>query len=111
MSRLSWVVAIGGVLLLVLVLVSNLSPLGWGRGSGMMGFGFPMMGMMGLGMLLFWVLIIGGVASLAQPFVRGSGSSWTPPQTESPFDILKKRYSRGEITKVQFEEMKRDLGL
>jgi putative membrane protein len=28
---------------------------------------------------------------------------------ETPLDILKKRYARGEITKEQFDEMKRDL--
>ncbi len=28
---------------------------------------------------------------------------------ETPLDILKARYARGEITKQQFEEMKRDL--
>ena len=60
-----------------------------------------MMWMMGLGMLLFWVLILGGGVWLAQ----------TPAQGESPLDILKKRYSRGEITKEQFQDMKRDLGL
>lgn len=28
---------------------------------------------------------------------------------ESPLDVLKKRYAKGEITKEQFEQMKRDL--
>ncbi len=70
-----------------------------------------MMWMMGLGMLLFWVLILGGGVWLAQALAHGSGSSSIPAQGESPLDILKKRYSRGEITKEQFQELKRDLGL
>ncbi len=34
-----------------------------------------------------------------------------PQQNESLIDILKRRYAKGEITKEQFEEMKRDLDL
>ena len=29
--------------------------------------------------------------------------------SETPLDILKKRYARGEITREQFDEMKKDL--
>ncbi len=82
-----------------------------GVGPGMMDrFGFPFMGM-GLGMLVFWVLIIGGVAWLAQSPAHGTSSGSISPQGESPIDILKKRYARGEITWQQFEGMRRDPGV
>ncbi len=121
MSRSSWLVVVGGGLLLVLLLAAGfISPFvlgrgitgyGWRSGYGMMGrFGFPIMGMMGLGILIFWLLIIGGVIWLVRPLSRRSGSSSMPLQSESAFDILQRRYAAGEITKEQFEEMKRDLG-
>ncbi|MER3458966.1 MAG: SHOCT domain-containing protein, partial [Chloroflexota bacterium] len=34
-----------------------------------------------------------------------------PASGQTPFDILKARYAKGEISKEQFEEMKRNLGL
>lgn len=38
-----------------------------------------------------------------------TGKSNEFPRAETPMEILKKRYAKGEITKEQFEEMKKDL--
>lgn len=66
------------------------------------------MPMMGLGMLflvLFWVFVIAGVMYLVK-WLMGQGIASRP---DSSLEILKKRYARGEISKQEFEEMRRDL--
>lgn len=110
-----------GVILLIALFVLLLF------GAGMMGFG--MMGGYGMipfGMmrgafyplgwivpLVFWGLLIGGIALVVVSLTRNSraASTVTPPpqQVDSPLDILKARYARGEITKEQFNEIKKDL--
>jgi putative membrane protein len=55
-------------------------------------------------MILFWVLIIWGLISLirhSSPHSNGHHSR--------AIDILKERYAKGEITKEQFEAMKKDI--
>ncbi len=116
MRRLGWlmcgVLCIGGGLLLVFLVARGLfSPVGWdnyGYGWGFIGpFGFPLMALV---MFVFCVLMIGGMMLHGQPHMRHWGSRLGPWQGESNLDILQRRYSQGEITKEQFEEMKRELG-
>ena len=87
----------------------------WSMGRG--GYGGQMMGYgsgygMGIGMLLFWGLIIFAIVSL----VAGSFSNRQHPdqpagQSEDALQILKKRYARGDISKAEFDAMRRDLNL
>ncbi len=83
----------------------------------MMGLGFGGLGL--IFMLVFWVVIIGlAVWFLGNLFPRATSGPalrtsppaerYTPP-TESPLDILKTRYARGEITREEYEETRRDL--
>lgn len=75
------------------------------------GLGFGMFGIGALIMLAFWVLIIGGAIWLIQSLARGGSVALSAPSRETPLDIMKARYAKGEITKEQFEEMKRNLEL
>jgi len=88
----------------------------FGYGPGMMdgNFGFGMMNGFGFGgifMILFWIVIIALGVWLVGSLVSRANSQPPSnlPSAESPLDILKKRYARGEITKEQFDEMRRDL--
>jgi putative membrane protein len=40
---------------------------------------------------------------------RGGSCQSSEDKSETPLDILKKRYAKGEITKDQFEQMKKDI--
>ena len=56
-------------------------------------------------MVLFWALIIGLVVKLIQFFL----SSKSPNKQSNALDILKKRYASGEISKAEFDQMRRDI--
>lgn len=67
--------------------------------------------LMSLGMLAFWVV----VAVLIVWLVRASSSSQRQPPSastspsQSPLDIARERYARGEITDEEFQRIKRGL--
>lgn len=42
-------------------------------------------------------------------FIKNNSKNKKGQATETPLDILKKRYVKGEIIKEQFEDMKKDL--
>ena len=81
---------------------------GYGYGPGMMGWGFGYgMGWLGpIFMIVFWVVLIMGIIYLIR-WIAGSTGSGSPSGHETPLDILKKRYARGEISKQDFEQMKK----
>lgn len=75
--------------------VDRLTECGW----------MPMMGVGFLSMALFWVVLVGGLLFVGR-WLWGQG---TVSRADSALDMLKKRYARGEITKQEFEDMKRDV--
>ena len=75
----------------------------------MTGFGMGLGG--GLLMVLFWiVLIVGAVWLVRGVFPTRQQPPMSSAQLEPSADeILKQRYARGEITKEQYEQIRRDL--
>lgn len=67
-------------------------------------FGWHDMGLgMGISMMIFWILIIVVIVWLIQNQRNDKTSA------ESALDIAKKRYAKGEISKEELDEIKRNL--
>lgn len=74
---------------------------------------------LGLGLLfkiLFWILLIWLFVKLIQSFSSGSPDhkienieDKNGESSESALNILKMRYAKGEITKKEFDAMKKDI--
>jgi putative membrane protein len=74
----------------------------WGSYSGWgMGFGMVFM-------LLFWVLVILGIAALIRWLMTQSSPS-RGSRDKSPLEIVQERYARGEINREEYEQKKQDL--
>mgnify|MGYP005834963379 CR=1 FL=1 len=77
---------------------------GWGWGWSMMG------ALGGLGMLLFWGLLIGLVAWLVVTLTRtGQGGATPRSQPDSALEILRRRLASGEITPQEFDALRQKL--
>jgi len=129
MKNVGTIVAIVLVVVLVVLLLGGAGMMGlggfgmmggYGSNGGMMGgygaqgFGFNPLGM--ILSLVFWALVIGGIVLIVVWLVRSANASagaqrggLSSGSSESPLDILKTRYAKGEITKEQFDAIKRDL--
>jgi putative membrane protein len=75
-------------------------PGGWGP---MMHYGF------GYGGMFMWIIFLIVIGLLIYFIVQGQKTKGQTPTNESPLDILKKRYAKGEITKEEYERVKKDL--
>ena len=58
-----------------------------------------------LAMILFWGIVIGGIALI----VRLMLSIGRDKKTAEALSILKQRYARGEIDRNEYERMKKDI--
>lgn len=75
-----------------------------------MGFGFGALGL--ILMLVFWLVVIGlAVWLLSNLFPRATDAFRTPKSdsSESPLEILQQRYARGEISRAEYNEMRKEL--
>ena len=70
-------------------------------GEHMMWWFMPMFPM--IGMIIFIV-----IAAVVLKAIFGRGNTCSK-NTETPLEILKKRYARGEITQEEFKKMKDDI--
>ena len=113
-SRNVWPVLV--VLVLVVLLVPMLG--GGMMGPGMMGaYGAPGAGGwtwglgMGLGwlaMLAFWGALIVGAVAFAR-WLGGAAASGGTPASETPLEILRRRFAAGEIDREQYEQTRQAL--
>ncbi len=73
------------------------------------GYGWPMGGFWMFGGV-FWALCIAAAVILVLSLVRRSRyhRNWSGGEPDA-LEIAKRRYARGEISKEQFEQLKKDL--
>ncbi|MEK7132757.1 MAG: SHOCT domain-containing protein [Patescibacteria group bacterium] len=60
-------------------------------------------------MIAFWALVIAGIVWLVRQTSSGGSTNLTSTAHNSALDILRTRYAKGELTKEQFESMKKDI--
>lgn len=61
----------------------------------------------GFMMMLFWFVFIGVIVVVVVNLLKSHDTNTSA--NLSPLDITKERYAKGDITKEQFEQLKKDL--
>ena len=72
----------------------------------MMGGGMGLLGFGGIGMILFWMLLIAVVVLVVRGVIGNNSTGHNAPSPQTPLEILQTRYAKGEISKEEYEEMK-----
>ncbi len=114
----TWLIALIVVIIVIAVIVSFVlwyfSSNYYGYYGNPYGYGGMMGGFGGLGMLFF--MPIGVIIVVLIIYALYRGLSWgghydhiAMDERENAVEILRRRYAKGEITKEQFEQMKRDI--
>jgi uncharacterized membrane protein len=86
---------------------------GWGRGNYGVIPGRMMGGFWGFytWRIIMWIILLGVIGVVIWLVVRSQkqGGTFRNPEVDSPLEIAKQRYAKGEISREEFETMKRDL--
>lgn len=99
------------VVLLPFLMMALFMPFMWGMGGwGMMGdWGGGMVGgtggIWGWGMLLVWLLVLGGIGYLVYRWAART----TPASQDPALEELRMQYAQGELTDEEFEERRQRL--
>ena len=115
-------VALAVIIAVVLILSYfsyNYGYYGYGWGGGMMGgwMGFPMLFMFPIGIVIVIVIVYviyrgvwWGGGCCGGPYRHYSHYGYrSDEERENAMEILRRRYAMGEISKEQFEQMKKDI--
>ena len=105
---------VGGIILAVVIILPLALGADWGWPYGSWGMmwpwmmvGFPWMWLIPIVSIVFVGLIVWAIVALVRRSNESKGSE--SAKAESALEVLKQRYARGEISKEEYEEKKKDL--
>ena len=72
-------------------------------------YGYLTFGIYGFGLIGLILIIVGAAVSSSRKETEYIRTVEETEEDDSPIDLLKKRYAKGEISKEEFEKIKKDL--